>query len=69
LWIRDLTITMGLVDTFSIPTLLRLIGAGRIDPQRFTTHRFGLDQAMEAYDTFARAGETGALKVLLQRPA
>ncbi len=69
LWIRDVTITMGLVDTFSIPTLLRLISAGRIDPLRFTTHRFGLDQAMEAYDTFARAGETGALKVLLQRSA
>jgi alcohol dehydrogenase len=67
LWIRDITITTGLVDTFSIPTLLSLIRAGRIDPVPFTTHRFTLDQAMEAYDTFANAGETGALKVLLQR--
>jgi alcohol dehydrogenase len=66
LWIRDVTITTGLVDTFSIPTLLRLIGAKRIDPIRFTTHRFSLDQAETAYDTFAHAGETGALKVLLQ---
>ncbi|HXQ43493.1 MAG TPA: zinc-dependent alcohol dehydrogenase family protein [Acidimicrobiales bacterium] len=69
LWIRDVTITMGLVDTSSIPTLLRLISAGRIDPVSFTTHRFRLDQAMEAYDTFANAGDTGALKVLLQRPS
>jgi len=69
LWIRDVTITMGLVDTYSIPTLLRLISAGRIDPVSFTTHRFRLDQAMEAYDTFANAGDTGALKVLLQRPS
>jgi alcohol dehydrogenase len=69
LWIKDVTITTGLVDTSSIPTLLRLISAGRIDPTRFTTHRFGLDQAMDAYDTFARAGETGALKVFMQRTA
>ena len=59
LWIKDVTITTGLVDTSSIPTLLRLISAGRIDPTRFTTHRFGLDQAIDAYDTFARAGDTG----------
>jgi len=69
LWIKDVTITTGLVDTSSIPTLLRLISAGRIDPTRFTTHRFGLDHAMDAYDTFARAGETGALKVFMQRTA
>jgi alcohol dehydrogenase len=41
------------------------VAAGRIDPTRFTTHRFALPDAMEAYDTFARAGETNALKVLL----
>jgi alcohol dehydrogenase len=69
LWIRDVTITTGLVDTFSIPTLLRLISAGRIDPMRFTTHRFALDQAMAAYDTFGHADETGALKVLMQQGA
>jgi alcohol dehydrogenase len=69
LWIKDVTITTGLVDTSSIPTLLRLISAGRIDPTRFTTHRFGLDQAIDAYDTFSRAGETGALKVLMENHA
>jgi alcohol dehydrogenase len=67
LWIRDVTITTGLVDTYSIPTLLRLITAGRIDPLRFTTHRFELNQAMEAYDAFGHADETGALKVLMQQ--
>jgi alcohol dehydrogenase len=53
------------VDTFSTPTLLRTVTAGRIDPTRFTTHRFPLREAIQAYDTFARAGETSALKVLL----
>jgi Zn-dependent alcohol dehydrogenase len=39
--------------------------AGGLDPTGFTTHWFPLDRAMDAYDTFARAGETNALKALL----
>jgi len=46
LWIRDVTITTGLVDTFSIPQLLRLIVSGRLDPSLFATHRFALDDTM-----------------------
>lgn len=67
LWTRNVTITTGLVNTYTIPTLLKAIQANTLDPTRFTTHRFGLDQGMEAYDTFARAGETNALKVLMTR--
>jgi alcohol dehydrogenase len=67
LWIRNVTITTGLVDTYSTPTLLKLIAAGQVDPGKFITHRFGMDEFMEAYDVFARAGETGALKVVLTR--
>jgi alcohol dehydrogenase len=67
LWIKDVTITTGLVDTSTIPTLLSLVDAGRIDPLPFTTHRFTLDQAMEAYDTFGNAADTGAMKVLMTR--
>jgi alcohol dehydrogenase len=66
LWIRDVTITTGLVDTFSIPQLLRLIASGRLDPSLFATHRYPLGETMAAYDTFADAANTGALKVVLQ---
>ena len=66
LWIRDVTITTGLVDTFSIPQLMRLIASGRLDPSLFATHRFPLDDTMAAYDTFADAASSGALKVVLQ---
>jgi alcohol dehydrogenase len=66
LWIRDVTITTGLVDTFSIPQLMRLIASGRLDPSLFATHRFPLGEAMAAYDTFADAAKTNALKVVLQ---
>jgi alcohol dehydrogenase len=67
LWIKNVTITTGLVDTRSTPTLLSLVAARQIDPSRFVTHRFTLDEFPEAYDVFSRAGETGALKVVLTR--
>ena len=65
LWIRDVSITTGLVDTFSIPRLMRLIVSGRLDPSLFATHQFRLDDTMAAYDTFADAANTNALKVVL----
>jgi alcohol dehydrogenase len=65
LWIRDVTITTGLVDTFSIGQLMRLVVSGRLDPSLFATHRFALGDTMEAYDVFADAANTGALKVVM----
>jgi alcohol dehydrogenase len=67
LWIRDITVTMGLVDTYSTPTLLRLVASRQIDASRFVTHHFGLSEMLEAYDVFQRAGDTGAVKVVLKR--
>jgi alcohol dehydrogenase len=66
LWTKDLTITTGLVDTFSTPRLLQLIAEGRLDATPFATHRFALDETLDAYDTFAAAAETDALKVVLE---
>jgi alcohol dehydrogenase len=66
-WMRDLTITTGLVDTSSVPALMRLVTSGQINARRFITHHFGLDDFEEAYDVFAGAAETGALKVVLSR--
>jgi len=65
LWARDITITTGLVDTSSIPTLMHLVTTGQIDAKRFITHYFSLDDIDEAYDVFARAADTSALKVVL----
>jgi alcohol dehydrogenase len=66
LWIRDVTITTGLVDTFTTPKLLRLIAEERLDATPFATHRFPLGETMAAYDTFADAANTNALKVVLE---
>jgi len=65
LWTRDVTITTGLVDTFSTPTLILLLAGGQLHTDVFVTQRFALDDMMAAYDTFGRASETGALKVVL----
>jgi alcohol dehydrogenase len=65
LWTRDVTITTGLVDTRTIPQLMTLVANGRLDPTVFATHHISLDDTMAAYDTFADAANTGALKVVL----
>ena len=65
LWIRNVTIATGLVDTFATPRLLQLVESGRLDPTPFGTHRFSLDETMAAYDVFADAAHTHALKVVL----
>jgi alcohol dehydrogenase len=65
LWIRDVLITTGLVDTFTTPKLLKLIAEGRLDPTPFATHRFRLAETEQAYDVFADAARTNALKVVL----
>ena len=58
LWIRDVTITTGLVDTYSTPTLLSISSPPASSTRaRFVTHHFALDQMMEAYDTFSRRGD------------
>ena len=67
LWIKDVTITTGLVDTFSTPTLLRLIEAELLNPSPLITHHFEMGEFEKAYDVFIRASETGALKVVLSK--
>jgi alcohol dehydrogenase len=64
LWTKDVTITTGLVDTYSTPTLLRLVSARQIDAARFATHHLGLADIEEAYDVYQRAADTGAIKVV-----
>jgi alcohol dehydrogenase len=66
LWIKNVTITTGLVSGSTVPTLLQLVRDGRIESEKLGTHHFALDEIMEAYDVFAAAGENDALKVVLK---
>jgi alcohol dehydrogenase len=66
LWSQNIAITTRLVDTVSTPMLLKTVLSHRVDPTRLITHRFTFDRVMDAYDTFARASETHALKVIIE---
>ena len=66
LWSHNVTITTGLVDTFSIPMLLKTVQSKRIDASQLITHRFKLSEMLKAYDTFGKAADTKALKVIIQ---
>ncbi|SDZ49829.1 alcohol dehydrogenase, partial [Variovorax sp. YR634] len=55
-----------LVDTVSTPMLLKTVQSHKVDPALLITHRFTLDQVLDAYDTFGRAAETHALKVIIE---
>jgi len=65
LWNRNITLTTRLVDTVTTPMLLKVVGAGTLEPGKLVTHRFSLDEVMQAYDTFGNAAKEGALKVIL----
>lgn len=65
LWSANIAITTRLVDTVSTPMLLKTVEARKIDPLRLITHRFTLDTILDAYETFGKAAETDALKVLI----
>ncbi|MDI3329127.1 MAG: zinc-dependent alcohol dehydrogenase family protein [Micrococcus sp.] len=65
LWIQNITITTGLVNTNTTPMLLRLVASGRLPAERFATHEFAFEDFMDAYDTFSRPAATKALKVLI----
>ena len=67
LWIKNITITTGLVDGTTVPMLLQLVQSGKVAGELFGTHEFRLDDVMSAYETFANAAETNALKVVIKR--
>jgi alcohol dehydrogenase len=65
MWIQNVRLTMGLVDTVSIPTLLKMVASGRIPAEKMGTHSFTFAQIDEAYDVFKNAAANSALKVVI----
>lgn len=65
LWISNITITTGLVNTNTTGTLLKLVAQKKLPVDQFVSHSFKLDEIEQAYDIFSRAAETKALKVML----
>jgi len=65
MWIKNITLTMGLVDTTSIPTLLTMVASGRIPAEKMGTHTYRLDEIERAYEVFGNAAAHEALKVVI----
>ena len=65
LWTRNITIRMGVVNTNTIPVLLRMIQACKLDPTKLITHHFRLDEIVKAYEIFKNAAREQAIKIVL----
>lgn len=65
LWISNIVITMGLINSNTTDMLLKMVASKKLDATPFVSHTFALDDILEAYDVFSRAAETKALKVML----
>ena len=66
LWDRNITITTRLVDTVTLPMLMKNVLSGKLKPKRLITHEFALDEMMKAYDTFGDAAKEKALKMIIR---
>jgi alcohol dehydrogenase len=69
LWDRNISLTTRLVDTVTIPMLLKAVRSGKLQPGKLVTHRFAMNDIIKAYDTFGNAAKEGALKVVLTASA
>jgi alcohol dehydrogenase len=65
LWAQNITLTTRLVDTVTTLMLLKTVASGKLQPKHLITHRFTLDQTMQAYDTFGNAMKEHTLKVII----
>ncbi len=65
LWIQNITLTTGLVNTNTTPMLLKTVMSGKIDPNQLITHHFKLDDVLKAYGVFGNAGKEKAMKVII----
>ena len=65
LWDRNATLTTRLVDTSTMPMLIKAVESGKLQPGKLVTHRFAFDDILKAYETFGNAANNSALKVVL----
>ncbi len=66
LWIQNITITMGLVNTNTTPMLLKTVSSGKLEPSKLITHHFKLSEILKAYEVFGNAAKEKAMKVIIE---
>lgn len=65
LWIQNITLRTGLVNTNTTPMLLKTVESKKVQPEQLVTHRFSFDQFMQAYEVFGNAAREKAMKVII----
>ena len=67
LWIQNVTLSTGLVNTNTTPMLMKTVASGKIDAGKLITHRFALSEILQAYEVFGNAAKEKAMKVILSQ--
>lgn len=65
LWTRNITLTMGLVNTNTTPVLLKTIESGKLKPEKLITHHFKLEEIEKAYEVFGNPVKEKTMKVII----
>ncbi len=65
LWIKNITLTTGLVNTNTTPMLLKTVTSGKLQPEGLISHRFSFNNFMDAYEVFGNAARENAMKVII----
>ena len=68
MWIKNLTITTGLVNANTTGMLLKAVQSSSLPVNALATHRFGWDELDKAWDTFSNASANKAMKVIITNP-
>jgi len=66
LWIQNITLRTGLVNTNTTPMLLKVVLSKKIDPNKLITHHFKLNDIMHGYEVFGNAAKEKAMKVIIE---
>lgn len=67
LWIQNITLRTGLVNTNTTPMLLKTVESKKVQPEQLISHRFSFDQFMQAYEVFGNAARENAMKVIISQ--
>lgn len=67
LWIKNITLTTGLVNTNTTPMLMKTVQSGKLAPDQLITHRFKFHEFMKAYEVFGNVGKESAMKVIISK--
>ncbi|MBR5951231.1 MAG: zinc-dependent alcohol dehydrogenase family protein [Actinomycetaceae bacterium] len=65
LWIKNIAITMGLVNANTTDMLMKAVQSGKLQPKKLATHHFKFDEFEKAYEVFENAAENKAVKVII----